>query len=777
MLSSSKRIAALIISVALAFWPLVGALVGAQEPLDDEQSEWEITEGAAPGYVKDSACTECHEAREHSYQHSPMSFSFFAMTPDKLRENLTENAFFHEPSGNYYETYRRGEDFFQRRWRVDEAGQKYAEFERRIDWVIGSGTHARTYCYETPSGEFFQLPVSWYNGRGFAMSPGYDLPDHDGFGRPIRRRCMFCHNAFGESPAGSDQYGEIDRFAQAEMPEGISCQRCHGPGGEHATLALDPDIDEDVLRAAIVHPAGIDKQRSGDICFQCHLQPTSAIDDTVRRLGRGTYSFKPGEPLEDYNAHFDIFERKPIEDRFEINHHAYRLMQSPCFVESEGSMNCVTCHSPHSRPTIEERPAYYRRKCMQCHEVDSCSFEGRLDAHEVESNDCAGCHMPERRTQDVVLATATDHLIRRAPAPKSFLEELEEDEEFELQGAAYFFADRGPHGEELKLHQGLFQIRNGSVEGLDELQALVNKEQPETAEPYLDLGRGYLVTNRYDLAVQNFSRVTELFPERSVGWRSLGEALVLTGSHAEAKRALTRALELEPDHPDNHFAMGKLLGATQFQPALKHYRDGLDLRPNDEGALEAIAMLLLERGRFARAATRFERAIEADPRNAELYRGLGTARVRQGQWAQALQAWDRGAAVAEYDADFRRKLAFGYLTADDKQWRDPARALKFAQEAAELTSRDPDVATEIAMALYLLDRHDESLKALQRARDLSADRVVTSGIAALNYRALDREEDARSEERAARSEINLSTAGALRTFVLEQLKTSRAGKR
>ena len=743
------------------------AIVGAS---DDSESEWPISEGAAPGYVPDSACAECHEERQASFRHSPMSRSFYAMTPDNMLEELADNAFFHEASGNYYEMVRRGDELFQRRWRVDLTGKRYAEFERRVDWVIGSGTHARTYCYQTPSGEFFQMPVSWYKGLGFAMSPGYDHPDHDDFSRPIRRRCMFCHNTFGEVPAGSDQYGEIDRFTQEHLPEGINCQRCHGPGAKHAMLALDPDADEEQVRTAIVHPAQIEKQRSGDICFQCHLQPTSAIEDTVRRLGRGAYSFHPGEPIEEYNAHFDIFDGQPIEERFEINHHAYRLMQSPCFVESAGRMNCVTCHSPHSRPPVAERPAYYRRKCLQCHDLDACSFEAQENAHGIDSDDCAGCHMPEHRTQDVVLATATDHLIRRAPAPASFLAEMEEEQGFAFEGATYFFADRGPSGDELSLLESLFQLRNGSLEGLDRLQKLVTEHQPTSAEPYLDLGRGYLATQRYQDAIQNFRRVTELFPERSVGWRSLGDAQRQARRPAEAKRALQQALKLEPNHPDNYFAMAKLLGTLQLQAALKNYRQGLNLRPNDEAALEAMAVLLLEHGRFERAATRFERAIDVAPRNAELYRGLGTARLRQGQWEQALESWSRGAVVAEYDSDFRRKLAYGFLAADVVSLRDPKLALKHALAAAELSARDPDVATEIAAALFLLKRYEDSLEAVQHSAELGADELITQGLLALNFQALNRQAEADEAVRKAGAAIGQEAAGALRTFVLEQLQ-------
>ena len=39
-------------------------------------------------------------------------------------------------------------------------------------------------------------------GGYWAMNPGYDRPDHEGFRRPISYDCMFCHNAYPKIPAG-----------------------------------------------------------------------------------------------------------------------------------------------------------------------------------------------------------------------------------------------------------------------------------------------------------------------------------------------------------------------------------------------------------------------------------------------------------------------------------------------------------------------------------------------------------------------------------------------
>ncbi|MDJ0930123.1 hypothetical protein [Breoghania sp.] len=89
------------------------------------------------------------------------------------------------------------------------------------------------------------------------------------------------------------------------------------------------------------------------------MQPTVAMTG-IRRFGRNAYSFRPGEHLNAFRMNLDITDPDmPKADRFEINHHLYRLEQSRCFVESGGKLGCLTCHDRHVKRTLAERAGHY----------------------------------------------------------------------------------------------------------------------------------------------------------------------------------------------------------------------------------------------------------------------------------------------------------------------------------------------------------------------------------------------------------------------------------
>ena len=130
-------------------------------------------------------------------------------------------------------------------------------------------------------------------------------------------------------------------------------------------LALDIDgtlVGDDLAlrertRATIVNPIRLTVSLRNDICYSCHMQPTVTLAG-IRRFGRSIQSFRPGQALTDYLSPVDIDDEEiSRSERFEINHHPYRLEQSACFKKSAGALSCLTCHDPHRKVPVEARPA------------------------------------------------------------------------------------------------------------------------------------------------------------------------------------------------------------------------------------------------------------------------------------------------------------------------------------------------------------------------------------------------------------------------------------
>lgn len=550
----------------------------------------------AGDYVADSSCATCHQSKYASYQGVGMAQSMRRPRADVLIEDFRNARFFHKGSQSWFEMVWKDGRLTFRRWQIDAGGKRINEIEQQVDWIVGSGHRSRVYLYRTPGGELFQLPVAWYTQeRAWGMAPGYDRADNDGITRAVRRECLFCHNAYPDFPEGSDAHWMPQRFPAA-MPEGTGCQRCHGPGGQHVNAAMGGESDA-AVRAAIVNPARLPPARRDDVCFQCHLQPAVTMIGP-RRFERGDYSFRPGEALSDYMLHVDIDEPgRPREQRFEINHHAYRLRQSLCYIK--GGITCVSCHDPHQPLKKDPRLANVVSTCLGCHK------------RHTASNDCVRCHMPARRAQDVVHVVMTDHRIQRRPAAD--LAAPLAEREAQIDRVEFLDRNEAPQGTLGQLYRAVAVLRATPRDS--EAASFVSKHLDATASivPRLDLIAAELQQKQFRAALEVIGSIRDTTDPRLRSWR--GTAEIGIGSTDEGLADLRAAMEADPDVPEFAFNYAAVLHRMgRDADALAPLTRALELRPNFVAAWMMRAEVLAALGRRNDASGDLRRALAVDPR-------------------------------------------------------------------------------------------------------------------------------------------------------------------
>jgi len=619
-----------------------------------------VTVGAAPGYVADRLCARCHSDLARSYREVGMARSFFRPRPQTEIEDFENGRFVHQPSGNIYQMKRRGEGYFFKRYQEDEAGRPINVFKVKIDWVLGSGSHARTYLYQGANGALYQLPISWYTqSNSWGMAPGYDNRDHSGVLRPVRRECMFCHNAYPEVPVNSDIYGAPHSFP-FDLPEGTGCQRCHGPGAEHVRLSLAVDNSLLEVRGSITNPGRLPPERRNDVCYACHMQPSVALPG-VRRFHRGDYSFRPGESLEEYLVQLDVTEEgKPRRERFEINHHPYRLEQSRCFIVSRGALSCLTCHDPHRKVPPAERATHYRAACLSCHEVDACQVEAMMQAvpdQKLDTKDCVSCHMPPRRTHDVVQVVMTDHLIRRRPGGPELLAPREEStpiiKDVHLTSPGLGAASSSVKGSSVKgslaeVYRAVAVLRAGGGHGaVLHLERMLAASGLREVEPWLRLLPKQLQDRRLDEASSTLQRIEEFAPEHPLVEEWSGPVFAALGQREAALKAARATVAKNPRRPETRFNLGRLLlnYGHPGQAAL-HLERATELRANFAPAWFHLgnAHLVLDKAELAAAA--YRRCLELDPAHTGSYLRLAEALLALDQGAEALRFLRHGTTAA-----------------------------------------------------------------------------------------------------------------------------------
>ena len=338
---------------------------------------------ATPVREADASCAKCHAEIYAKYLVTPMANASGA-ADDKLRTGT----FFQKAADvEYAISSTRGKPTLS----YDPPGADATPVSRTLTYFLGSGHLGTTYLYSVGN-YLFESPIAWYAAsQGYDMKPGLvemkQLPPP----LPMESGCMRCHM----SAVQPGDPGTMNRFQGLPfLHGGITCEECHGDSAQHVAARG---------KAAIVNPAKLNADQRDSICISCHLEG----DVSVERAGKSALDYRPGESISTYLAYYvragaNLTARGVSE--------VEQLSQSTCKRMSGDKMSCLSCHDPHYTPDAQHRTAFFRAKCLTCHN------QPRFAAtHHPENQDCTSCHMPRAVARNIVHVAWTDHRILRVP--------------------------------------------------------------------------------------------------------------------------------------------------------------------------------------------------------------------------------------------------------------------------------------------------------------------------------------------------------------------------
>jgi predicted CXXCH cytochrome family protein len=200
----------------------------------------------------------------------------------------------------------------------------------------------------------------------------------------------------------------------------VGCERCHGPGSEHAARPAHTNI---------VNPSRLDPMAAVDVCVQCHSEghPHAPIDG---REFHWPVGFRVGLRLADFwrldghtpgatdTLHFA--DGSARENRMQGNDFVQSLMYTR-------GVTCASCHDPHGTPNNADLVKSARLLCLTCHGPKSPNgpHTATMEQHTHHQpgsagSECVGCHMPKiaQMLGDVMVRSHTFKFIVPAEAER-----------------------------------------------------------------------------------------------------------------------------------------------------------------------------------------------------------------------------------------------------------------------------------------------------------------------------------------------------------------------
>lgn len=587
----NKQLKLICAALILCFVHLLACLPQEEKENIEHKSPFLNVYGAAE-YVGSVSCENCHAQQHATYIHTGMGQSFDTASKVKSFADF-KNAYIYDSINDlHYKAFWNGEEMMMTEYRLKGADTIHKRTEK-ISYIIGSGHHTNSHFW-MDNGYVYQAPMTWYvQEERWGLPPGYEK-NNVRFSRKIEMECMSCHNSL---PTMNKQA----THKYIDIPKGISCERCHGPGSIHVKekmkgIMVDTKNEADYT---IVNPKRLPWELQIDICQRCHLQ-----GNAVLKPGKSFEDFRPGMPLSDImQVYLPVYDNP--NHPFVMASHAERFKMSECFTQSNtdsiGKYNpdmnftCINCHNPHVS-VRETNISKFNSECSKCHggkdELQLCSAP-KVDLDKANNN-CVECHMPLTGSADIPHVAIHDHYIRK---PKEYIKE-----EGKLVGLKSINGGENGDKELLKAYLTYFEKFDSKTFYSKQADKYAKKVGVEEFNP---------LNVHYWYNKQNYKKVVSL------------------------------AKEVDVNMVDNHFTAYQiaqsLYNELEYSQSLKWYNRSLSLKPLNVEYRIAKTQVLLELNKAIEAQKELDFIFKEQNKNSQAYYLRGILMLQKGSRTRAKQ--------------------------------------------------------------------------------------------------------------------------------------------
>jgi predicted CXXCH cytochrome family protein len=358
-------------------WPLV-AFIRTLRPLNSAEHKQQTSTLASAHYIGSAACAKCHSEIYQRWKKTPMANVVRDPRehPDAIAADPTHNPVSQFAPSDVSLVYGA---LWKQRYFVKQ-GDDYVPLG--VQWNFAQ--HKWLPYHVAQKGDWW---TAFY-------------PD-DNRQRPTGPLCDGCHS--------------VDYNIRTHQPVewNVGCERCHGPGSEHAANPLAENI---------VNPSRLDAIASTDTCIQCHSQGQPRANPIEGHYYDWPVGFRVDLRLQDFwklenctlgETSFYYFpDCTAHKNRMQGNDFAQSLMYSR-------GITCADCHDVHGNANYAQLRKPANQICLDCHGPSSPSgpHSPTLAAHTHHKDgstgsQCIACHMPQIQSEGVPGAMVHAHTFR-----------------------------------------------------------------------------------------------------------------------------------------------------------------------------------------------------------------------------------------------------------------------------------------------------------------------------------------------------------------------------
>ncbi|MEX0720364.1 MAG: tetratricopeptide repeat protein [Balneolaceae bacterium] len=669
-------------------------------------SQPEETEEFSHTFVGDKTCQSCHAAEWEEWQSSHHDYAMAEVSEEMVRADFNNTTF--QDGDDTYHFYRENGKYM-----VEAPGPEGEQEQYEIKYTFG-WEPLQQYLVDFGKGKYQALHVAWDTEKKTWFSSLY--PDQHiepgewlhwtGQALNWNTMCADCHS----TNLKQNFIPEADSFHTTWDVINVSCEACHGPGGDHVNFmnseeAASADLDR--IRQDLNLKANSSQIEEINTCAPCHSRREKLNDEYIHG--------------NDFLDHYDPALPVP-EEYFADGQIKGEVFEYASFLQSKMyamGVKCSDCHDPHSLRLKES--VTDNKLCMQCHTPSYDSPDHHFHEMNTEASQCISCHMTGKNFMEIDFRRDHSFRVPRPDLSEEFdtpnaCNSCHEDQSLEWASKAivnWYGAER-----ESAFSEVLAKTQRGENITTGELEHWINDiTQPELIRATLVWYAGQFPSDENsDLIFKALesqepiirASAVKAMEQMPAGIRQSFLADALKDSMIAVRIPAIRALaEFNENDFEEEFK-------NVFRDAVQEYKTYLDINDYFPQAQMNRGQFYEQQGEIDKAIEAYQKTLEKDPEFNPARINLAYIYNRQEDNSKAEELLK---IVIDQEPEFGQAYySLGLLMAEQDQLNE---AVRYFEQAAERMPEHHRVFYNLAIAYQTLNRSEEAESAYRQAIELA----------------------------------------------------------
>lgn len=252
-------------------------------------------------------------------------------------------------------------------------------------------------------------------------------------------------------------------------------------------------------------------------------------------------------------------------------------------------------------------------------------------------------------------------------------------------------------------------------------QLLKDAEKEETSEAYLKKGRIYRRMEKYEEAIEAYTKAIELDPNVSEAYNNRGATYYVMGEYEKAIEDYSQAIKNDPDFSQAYNNRGVVYYERgEYEKAIKDYIKAIELNPNYSRAYSNKGAAHNKLREYEKAIEDCTKAIELNPNLSKAYNNRGAAYNEMGEYEKAIENCEKAIKIDSKLCNAYKHMGVAYYRKNDF-----LKALSYLDKAIELDPKYKEAYEMRAKVYRALNKGKEAEEDEKRAEKTVKNSWVT----------------------------------------------------